>query len=489
METANKSIQKYTEIIKPFKKPFATIACIYLIAISAILRANFNYIDDMERVASGQKGWDNFSRYLSNFFSTFIHADTYLTDISPFTQILAVLILAASGVILLYVITNNNNFNYWQCIALVPLGLSPYFLECISYKYDSVYMALSIFASIAPLLLKNKKTILYCAVSIAGILVVCTTYQAASGIFPMLVVFLAVRDWIQHQKEEKEILKFIFTSIVGYGIGLMIFKTLLMKPIDTYVSNSIPGLNTILSGSLAHLKQYYIYVVTDFKTEWLVLIFIMCIAYVLVMIKDSLRNKFLTLIVSVLSLAIMAGMAFGLYPVLESPLYSPRAMYGFGVFIAIISITISSTNRAYFGKLVCVILSWAFFVFAFTYGNALYSQSEYTNYRISMVIDDLNDLEIFNTEEIKTVQIPGSIGYSPVIRNMPQDYQMLNRLIPITFREEWLWGAYGFVYYYDIKNIQTDQHIDLITLELPVLKDTMYHTIRGDNTHVLIELK
>lgn len=66
---------------------------------------------------------------------------------------------------------------------------------------------------------------------------------------------------------------------------------------------------------------------------------------------------------------------------------------------------------------------------------ALYCQKEYTDFQIQMVIEDMNDMEVFLSEEPMVVRITGIIGYSPVIQNMPQNYNILNRLVPITFRK------------------------------------------------------
>lgn len=40
--------------------------------------------------------------------------------------------------------------------AVVPLGLSPWFLECFSYKFDSPYMALSVLASVIPFIFGRR---------------------------------------------------------------------------------------------------------------------------------------------------------------------------------------------------------------------------------------------------------------------------------------------------------------------------------------------
>ena len=101
-----KKIQNIKEL-KIFIKPFLILAVIYIIAFSAIIRANFLYIDDLGRTFNGYKDWDGFSRYTSNFLSTIIHCGNYLTEISPLTQIIAIVFLSISGIIILYVLTKS----------------------------------------------------------------------------------------------------------------------------------------------------------------------------------------------------------------------------------------------------------------------------------------------------------------------------------------------------------------------------------------------
>ena len=120
---------------------------------------------------------------------------------------------------------------------------------------------------------------------------------------------------------------------------------------------------------------------------------------------------------------------------------------------------------------------------------ALYCQKEYTDFQIQMVIEDMNDMEGFLSEEPMVVRITGIIGYSPVIQNMPQNYNILNRLVPITFQGSWWWGQADFYQYHDLKNAAEDPSVDLTTYDLPVLEEHMYHVIWGKDTYMLIELK
>ena len=147
-------------------------------------------------------------------------------------------------------------------------------------------------------------------------------------------------------------------------------------------------------------------------------------------------------------------------------------------------------KKEYIQKLVYLLLCWFFFVFSFTYGNSLYIQKEYTTYRTNLVLNDLKNIKAMMDDTTTNIQITGTIGLAPVIKNMPQDYKILNRLIPITFcNSTYMWGISEFENYYNIKNINWDNDINTKKDDLPLIQDTMYHTIKGNERDLLIILK
>lgn len=462
---------------------------IYILGITAIIRANAYYIDDMGRACYGYKQFDFFSRYVAYFLCSILHADSYLTDISPLPQLLAAVILGLSAVTVLHVVTGRNQFSVMEYIATIPLGLSPYFLECLSYKFDAPYMAISVLASVAPVLFYRHGNFRYCLSVFLGMLVVCMTYQAASGIFPMFVVLVAFLRWLE-DTDWKEVLRFVLLSVAGYVAGMLCYALFIMKPTNSYVSNTVASAADLIPSTIAHLKEYYYVVVHDFKVEWLAMIALLGVGFLFVSVRDSKHNKVLSFFVSGMAMVAFLALAFGVYPALSNPLYDPRAMYGFGALICFIAMPIVTRKKAKLFKLVCAMLCWCFFVFGFTYGNALHAQKVYTDYRIAAVIDDLDELDMLDEENPKVYQIDGNIGYAPEIRHMPQDYKMLNRLVPITFGDSSsYWGGYSFSNYYGIKNLIWDYELDLGDLDLPLMKDSIYHSIYGNEEYVRIVIK
>ena len=468
-------------------KAFIYIFLLYLIGISSLIRANFNYIDDLGRVFSGYKGWENFSRYTSVFLSEIIHADEYLTDVSPLPQIIAIFFLSIASVLVIHILKDDKKqISLWEIIAVVPLGLNPYFLECLSYKYDSPYMALSILASVIPVMFIKSSRLIYSILSILCLLIMLTTYQAASGIYPMLIVLLFVKNILGGYEKFLDTLKIAILSAPNYIIAIIIFRLFIMKPFDDYVSSSLAELNQIIP----QWSRYYTWVAADFKDWWIGAIIIIILTYLLGLLQDTKQMKIKAFGLGIAGIFLCLCLCFGMYPFLSEPSYSTRAMYGIGVFVALIAVSCVGKKRAWIARIASLSLSWAFFVFSFTYGNALSEQSRYTDFRVETVINDIRELEIFNSEHQVIVQLEGNIGNSPVIKNMPKDYKMLDRLLPDTFCANWWWGEYYFRNYFGLKQIMiSDSSIDLTEYNLPIIKDTIYHTIKGNDNYILIELK
>lgn len=532
------------------KKTFCALLLLHLIGISAIVRANVFYIDDVRRAVGGFREF-GFGRKLSDFLAILVHADTSVWDISPLTQLLAVCFLSAAGCIVIYLLSEKRKFDLWTVIAVLPLGLSPYFLECLSYKFDCPYMALSILLSVLPFLFYKYGLPLYCAVSFVGCLFMCMLYQASSGIYPMLTALLCFHWW-NSGRPLKDVFRFWLASASSYCLGLVAFRILFATDTYSYVDSSVS-----LSMLPKNLRAYFTYIRLDFKFWWLALILLIAAFFVYAAARDTaIKSRALSGLIAAVTVLVMLPLSYGAYSVLEKPWTDPRAMYGFGVFIAFIGVYAAArdtgmgpyTMAAYiavvtplvvlffsfgsaggfqnpltspgfmrgfgifialiavcvgvyaFGakirpaKLACLCLSWAFFVFAFTYGNALADNQRYQEFRTEAAIQDICETEVFlsaaRNNQIIRVQIKGAIDKTPLLSRSDVSQNLLRRLVPNIVNGSWAHGRVYFQYHYGIGDyVVMDFSEDFQQLNLPVLKDTFFHTIRGDSEHILIEFK
>jgi len=480
---------------RSFLKPSILLLCIYFLGILTIIRANFLYRDDILRAGEGSRLWFCGSRYVSEILSIFIHTDTVLTDISPLPQLLAILILSLSSVLLVYII-GNKKITTVGLLASIPLGLSPYFLECLSYKFDSVYMALSILASIVPFLfVARKKSFVF--VSIISLLIMCMTYQASSGIYMMIVVVLCFQYWNNREKTNKEILSFLVTSAITFCFALLFFKFFFMKPANAqetgYVSYSMFPASHIISGTLGNIKNYAIIINNDLGVIWKTSIVIVLLFFITKSVYSSTQRKILSFFISIPIIILSFILSYGAYSLLAVPLYDPRALLGFGIFLAIICIYIVSDYKK-IASIVVLALNWCFLVFAFSYGNALADQARYAEFRITILLHDLSGLYPNASEEDLSIQLKNSIDFTPTVKNIAKHYPVIEKLVQTRLAEGVSWDDYYYLDYfnycgYKIANWLDVDYIDFNALDLPVALDSYYHTIKSDGKHILVILK
>ena len=278
-----------------------------------------------------------------------------------------------------------------------------------------------------------------------------------------------------------------------YVLGILDYYFIIkIEPPQMYVSTSAPPISSVVPNIVENIKQFYTCVFIDFKNVWLLLICILMICFIISTTGYSQRNKILTAVVAGVFLSICLVMAFGLYPVLSDTLVCPRSMYGFCVFLAFLGVEVAKQGRQLLLQIPSIVLCWSFFVFSFTYGNALAVQKEYAEFRIEQVISDLNDLECLEDEGKTRLSIAGTIGHSPILEAMPEDGKILRNLVPIVFYGEDSgdgWGRYRLFYYYKMQSFLESDMDETVDEEDKVLKDTMYHTIYGNGDRILVQLK
>lgn len=475
-------------------RAFLVLTIVYLLATSALLRADFAYIDDVGRAFAGYDDWGNsFSRYLSDALSHLVHASSWLSDISPLTQLIAIVLLVFASLMLVQALEGRDDgFSPWALVAVIPLGLSPYYLECLSYKYDAPYMALSVLASVAPLMLWQARKAWIAAATFGCTLVMLTTYQASSGILPMCAIFVALLGWRRGETGKSIAHKALYYG-AAYALAMATFYFLFMRQVgvdgEAYVSSGLAAPLSVLE----HYITYYIFILNDFKTGWIAVVVIFTIIFILLYATGGEHALVLKVLLSVAGMAIAFLLSFGLYPLLEQPLYAPRAMYGFGAQIALIAtscvIVAGSGGKAWAPRILAVVLSWSFIAFACTYGNALSMQAEWETFRRDDVAEAVaSQVEFGNTEQI-TVYLVGNAGYAPSVRGMSAGCGILQRLIPITLRGDWSWGISKLQNYYGLDNVTFV--LDTGTKDFDgfeLVEDTIYHQLWRDGNELIVRL-
>ncbi len=489
-----------------FWKYFLIAFGIYLLGIMSLIRADVYYIDDLNRSIIGYKEWDNFSRYISWFLSTFMHMDTVLADVSPLTQLVAIAFLSFASIILVWSIREviwKNEDSKWDSsevpnkkrlttlgiIASIPIGLSPYFLEELSFKYDSPYMALSVLFSVIPFVFVHHIRA-YIPVSILCSLGMCMTYQASSGIEIILVLFFAFLMLNQTNAGIKKTLTFVCVAAINYLIALGIFKFLIMHQFShSQASTEMFASSELISGFLKNAQIYLSFLWNDFDWNGLkICFFAMLGLFVISAMYQSKINKVVSLLMALVVLCVGIVLSYGTYLVLTQPLTRPRAFIGIGVFSSALAIYVVSAWRGWAYKqqesqisksdniisrnlgarcfyVLCAVavgfLSWSLIVFANSYGNALSQQDKYQNFRLTILLNDLvNVIPKQATYKNYIFRIKGWITASPVLENSSKHNPLMKRLVTITDGKYWVRTAMKHYGWGDVPEEQPEIIID-----------------------------
>ncbi|GHV86788.1 hypothetical protein AGMMS50255_0840 [Spirochaetia bacterium] len=321
------------------------------------------------------------------------------------------------------------------------------------------------------------------------------TYQASSGIYVLITIMLTFKDWNCKQKSYKEIVSFAGIAALSFFLAMLSFRFIFMNPFNSYAGTAIFSPAQLISGILRNINNYIILVNNDFNIIWKVFIAVILILFIGKMVGVSAQNKIIAAFGSFFVIAALCIMSFGVYIVLENPLYAPRATYGFGIFLSIISISVIS-DRKKINMISVLALNWCFLIFSFSYGNALADQKRYTDFRAEMLLRDLSALFPNRTMDDMPIQMRNSIEFAPSIKeNIAKRYPVIERLI-LPQLSNWYWSYHYLIQYFNWGTEElvdrvwdTIALVDFAAMDLPVVFDSFYHTIKSDGEKILIELK
>lgn len=485
---------EFTKIIRSenFIRNITILGAIFAVAFFALIHASYDYADDIRRTYTGERSWVGSSRYISEIFSILFHTNLKIEDITPITQIWAILFITIAAYLMAWIFTKGK-INFTSLISSSILGLSPFFISNLAYKFDSPYMAAAILFGVLPFLFnENEKTYIY--VSIVSIILVCISYQAANPMYIILTVYVVLQRWIE-KRDLKEIIRFTAVSILCFIIALIIFKLFLLNFVSSTESSSYADFAASTSLPVTfmnNLKTYFATVFDYWGNLWIKFFtagfFILFIATAL---KSSKQNKVLTLAISVAALALMTLLSFGAYLVLAAPILHTRAFMGFSCLITTLVLFSVINSEGILHKL-CIVfaisLCYGLIVYDAVFGNVMAKQKAYEDFRITLLLSDLNHLvDPNNTNTFYIHEIPENPGKAnidyknykiPFVKISPQLSQYL-----LNDRSMYFENLSGDMFQFLSDDVKKD------LAEMPLISDTYYHTIRGKDGIFYIYLK
>lgn len=393
---------------------FQRLSCLFFIYVFPLVLADVLYKDDMKRVLySDPSSWYDDGRPLMAFILSLFNFGTPMFDTSPLPLLIGILFLAFS-LTLFYKKYLQNYDRLSVVLCLLMFIISPFFLENLSFKFESLGMSITLGLYLILFSLPDHigKTF---ALVISIIVTVCVSciYQATLGAFfslLFLTVFLELEEIPLKNSLEKA-----FYKLVGFCIGFFFYifciaphyvaKTGYQAEHSGLISLTSAGIDKFIS----NLKSFFTYLkwfyfpndnpfVTFLTTAVLLVTLVAIIMYVKILLSkenDSAKysKAFLGLVIPVFIIV------FAFIPMcfLSNPNFMPRAFISFNVFLLFAGIMIISLSKKNRLALLILIPIFLFsYSFSYTYANLLKSQVDYENHIAQTIVYDLNKIDGIN---------------------------------------------------------------------------------------------
>lgn len=429
-------IRKIKNLIQRDQRNLILIALLYQIGILSIGILNYPYIDDTARQLTGKTdfAW-SYSRWGSEVASWLVQGSRHLTDMGLTTHILTGLILTLASILVVYVL-NSYQLSLRSSLASLLIGLNPWFLQCVSFRFDSPYMALSILFSVLPFLWWTGNLRSYFLASLISIFLMCNTYQLSSGLYIVMVLALSLQALLK-QSAWKQVVKKMFLSMLSYVAGMGLYK------IETHFNSelakrggtvAVASLKEMPATIIKNIDGYYRTIIGQSAKIWLMTGFLVLLFFVVTMICTSQINKFKATGLVFLYLGLASILSYGMLLLFSQTLaeWTPRYAYGFGFFMAVTVILIPKNekkwSKTYLIGNVCAGLFFYYMLsFPLIYASNLSAQQEAFQRQSMQLATDLKEIV---TPERQLVKMNAFFKESPIVENSARNYPILKKLIP-----------------------------------------------------------
>lgn len=198
------------------------IVFVALLYIAPLALINADYYDDLNRSITGY-GWSQDGRFIASFIMSIMSFGTPLLPMAFIVKVISAAIVLISGYIIGACLFDGKKCQgaFFGLFALT----SPFYIENLSYTYDSIPMSISILAGILPFLFFKGRA--FTPVSLMGLIIVLGTYQASIVIYPIMVICMVFRLYLNERKPSAlihAILPFILMLVAYFIYSLIIHK-------------------------------------------------------------------------------------------------------------------------------------------------------------------------------------------------------------------------------------------------------------------------
>jgi len=441
--------------ISTFLISFALLGLVLL----PIWFADRYHLEDWRRLLDGSFGWSGEGRPFTELLMRVLNLGNPLMDLSPLPQIGAIALLSYNAVLI------SRKFSIKPplvaALAAFPIGGSPFFLENLSFRFDSLGMAFSMLLALIPILTTNKLSAKAWIIGTCCIFLSLGFYQTGiNAFFVFLIVELSLLQL--EYAPLKKLFYLILFRLTAFSTGFLSYLLVSRTLVRGFYNQQHFAFVTKLSeiGIVGHnwnTAWHFIYEsfpnsqreIFLLPVRFSVILLVGIGLFYLRFLIRSNQNKVLVVLVLIAVLLLPVGWIAGslgpiIFPV-NAIITLPRIYLGIGALLAssFVLICVALCKSGLDTKwlsLPLAIPAYTMIMFALVFGNALKEQKYYEDRVATQLSDDIQ--QITGTKSVDHVIMNGNISYAPPIRQAMRRYRILRSLVSIDFRTDRDDGAY-----------------------------------------------
>lgn len=405
-----------------------------------IIISQVYYIDDLGRILTG-RDWSHDVRTAAGIIYKLFTFNKGIVNFYPYSSIIAAFIVSLILYISSIIIFNSNKLT--ALLASTLSICSPFFLENLTYRYDSLPMSLSLVIVLIPFFfIKNK--FLFTFISIASTTLSLSFYQVGSlGFFSFLIIYIFT-EINKHKKINlKEISFLIVISILSYIAGYILYKQ-----IHHIAGYKFPNRGEIIFG-LENINLYYERLIT-FKNSILnglnIKITIIALIYPLILFSiKSIKSKQYILIGIIFYLFLIITLFIVSLPnlLIKEPWWNSRTkinfifvLFFYFLSIGTLSNPIKQANLIF--KSICILFLINSLFLVSAYGQSLKNHQKFSSYLSNSISNYIL------SKKYNSLVVIGRIPIAPQNKILHKEYPILNSISPRYERQGWYWGIRNF---------------------------------------------
>ncbi|HAK3429641.1 TPA: hypothetical protein H1R55_002556 [Salmonella enterica] len=463
-------------------KNYLFIFIIGLLYVFPIVLANVYYVDDMGRLSLGY-GWDGDGRILSNVLTEALSFGNGIISIFPYSTLLSSVILVISGIIVSDMLFENKYLKYISSLFILT---SPFMLENLSYRYDSILMAVSVLSAVVPFIFRSHYKLFF-ATSFICLLISFCLYQTSTMAYFSVALCLLIKQCLNNEKafDFRLFLNSLLCFLVSYIVYSLLISFLAVNMQRSgFITFDADGFDMILSRLRSYESYYNSLYVSGFKYVIWPCVILVLLSYINLILKGREFGRLLLSVVYLLGVVLLTMMP---NLVITTAWITSRTFICFPFLIISLFIIIDNIKISLFLdriKLASAILvvSYSFFLCSI-YGSTLKNNDDYSDFIAQSVS---NIITKDSNESTYKVIISGSRPLSIKTRMAFNSIPFMKILAPNYMTQGSSWGIADLSRYIDMAFVPDSQRYieDKCNWEA-IDKGSVYHVLKKDNLYMV----